>query len=197
MITPNVSEGLGPLLTLGYTTCMSSFSRNLTDRGIILSASPHKETDIRIDFFSQTQGRISCYANGAQRSKKRFMGSLEPTFHIEAILDRHPSGYTLRECRVHQSYFQMRRSLRHIQSAFYMTYICQKSLAFGQPNPDLFAILESGLSELCGDTPLNTILQKFEENYLDVEGIRPESPCRFSKLFEAYTGAILPALSYT
>ncbi len=176
---------------------MSSFSRNITDHGIILSALPHKETDIRIDLFSKTQGRITCYANGAQRSKKRFMGSLEPTFHIEAVLDRHPSGYTLRECRVQQSYFQMRRSLRHIQSAFYMTYICQKSLAFGQPNPDLFATLEAGLLGLCSDSPLDTTLQIFENNYLDVEGIRPERPGRFSQLFESYTGAILPTLSHT
>ncbi len=176
---------------------MSSFSRNLTDRGIILSTTPHRETDIRVDFFSKTQGRISCYANGAQRSKKRFMGSLETTFHIEAILDRHPSGYTLRECRVVQSYFQMRRSLRHIQSAFYMTYVCQKSLAFGQPNPELFDVLDNSLLALCQDTPLSEILHTFENNYLEVEGIQPERPGRFSQLFESYTGAILPSLSHT
>jgi DNA repair protein RecO len=176
---------------------VSTFSRNLTDKGIILSAAPHRETDIRVDFFSQTQGRITCYANGAQRSKKRFMGSLEPTFHIEAVLDRHPSGYTIRECRVHQSYFQMRRSLKHIQSAFYMTYVCQKSLAFGQPNPELFKVLDQGLSALCHDTPLAEILNTFESNYLDVEGIQPERPGRFSQLFESYTGAILPSLSHT
>jgi len=175
---------------------VSTFSRNLTDRGIILSATPHRETDIRVDLFSRTQGRISCYANGAQRSKKRFMGSLEPTFHIEAVLDRHPSGYTLRECRVHESYFQMRRSLRHIQSAFYMTYICQKSLAFGQPNPELFETLANGLTALCSDSPLSEILHAFETNYLEVEGIQPERPGQFSQLFESYTGAILPSMSH-
>ena len=183
---------LPPTPTLRYTTHVASFSRNITDHGIILGTNPHKETDIRVDLFSLSQGRISCYANGAQRSKKRFMGSLEPTFYIEATLDQHPSGYTLRECRVQNSYFLMRRSLRHIQSAFYMTYICQKSLAFGQPNPELFNTLAAGLTALCSNTPLSETLQAFENRYLEVEGIQPERPGQFSQLFEAYTGAILP-----
>lgn len=167
--------------------------RYAKDTGIILANHPYKERDSRIDLFSRELGRIHCYANGAQHSKRRFMGCLEPTFMVHVLLEKH-NGYTLRECKVANSHYALRRSLRHIQSAFYMLYICQKSLVFGQKNTALYDMLSHSLSALCQDTPLQTILSHFENQYLETEGIKPEGPISFSRAFESYTGATLPRL---
>ncbi|HLT29189.1 MAG TPA: DNA repair protein RecO, partial [Myxococcaceae bacterium] len=55
------------------------------DEALLLSAVDHGESDRVVTFLTRRHGRLSAFAAGARRSKRRFGGTLEPFMHLNIL----------------------------------------------------------------------------------------------------------------
>ncbi len=72
-------------------------TRELTEECIILRVVPYKEIDCIVTFFSQNRGKLSGFAFGGLKSKKRFLGTLEQFNHIVLTYQEYPGYISLKE----------------------------------------------------------------------------------------------------
>ena len=64
------------------TTSIAGFN----DSALVLRLEPRGESDLMVDLYTQSHGRLRVLAKGAKRSKKRFMGILLTGQHLEVEL---------------------------------------------------------------------------------------------------------------
>ena len=64
-------------------------SQVIDTEALILQRTPHSESDWIVSLFTDAVGRVSAFAPGARKSKKRYAGGLEP-FHNLSIRMRPP-----------------------------------------------------------------------------------------------------------
>ncbi len=50
----------------------------LSTNGFIIYAKKMNEADLLLSYITEDYGKITCFANNARKSKKRFLGKLEP-----------------------------------------------------------------------------------------------------------------------
>ena len=50
----------------------------LSTNGFIVYAKKMNEADMLLSYITEDYGKITCFANNARKSKKRFLGKLEP-----------------------------------------------------------------------------------------------------------------------
>lgn len=67
-------------------------------RALVLRRVPYRESDLIVEFLSESAGKVAAVARGARQSRRRFSGSLEP-FHTLRIGFENRPGRDLAELR--------------------------------------------------------------------------------------------------
>lgn len=162
--------------------------------GIILSTTPYFEKDKCIEVFTQPFGKQKFLCKGAQSTKSKWGGKIEPTYLAELHYYKGKSFLLLKEATIKQSFSGIRTDFNKISMAFYFVSIIKKSTSYNQPNPQLFTLLHYYLEALTKSEHLHQTKQNFETQFLQLEGVH-NPKLSFEHAFFDYTGQYAPSLT--
>ena len=158
-------------------------------KGFVIYAKKMNEADLLLSYITEDYGKITCFANNARKSKKRFLGKLEPAM-LTIIKFYEKPGMTLDilyEVDLVEDYKNLRKN---IDVYLFLTKLIEISRVLCQErdiNKNIFNLIRNiytGLNKLetlnsqdSKHTPLNSILLKYEiffiANLLKFTGIYP------------------------
>ncbi|MBL8952269.1 MAG: DNA repair protein RecO, partial [Myxococcaceae bacterium] len=95
------------------------------EESIVLSGVDYGEADRIVTLFTVGRGRLSAFAAGARKSKRRFPGALEPGTHLKArLVERRGDTYRLDAADVVSSFHHLRGDLGRIARSLYALELC-------------------------------------------------------------------------
>ncbi len=149
------------------------------DEALVLGTVDFGDADRIVTLFTRGHGRLSAFAAGARKSKKRFAGALEAGTHLTArLVTTHGDTCRLDGVDVIRSFHHVRDDLAHIARALYCLELCRELSRDNQPNDALFDALVHYLGLLDDKKAGPTSLIKFELDALQYTGFMPHfSPC--------------------
>jgi DNA repair protein RecO (recombination protein O) len=150
-----------------------------SDEALVVSVLDYGEADRLVTLFTRGHGRLSAFAAGARKSRRRFAGALEAGTHLTArLVERHGDTFRLDGVDVQQSFFHLREDLPRIARCLYALELCRELTRDAQPNEPLFDAVLSYLKALEAKQAGPTSLLKFELDALLHAGFMPRfSPC--------------------
>lgn len=149
------------------------------DQALVLSAVDFGEADRVVTLFTRAHGRLSAFAAGARKSRRRFAGALEAGTHLSARLVA-TRGDTCRldGVDVIKSFHRLRDDLPRIARALYCLELCRELTRDHQPHEALFDALAHYLGLLDENRAGPTSVLKFELDALQYTGFMPRfAPC--------------------
>ena len=121
-----------------------------TTDAVILRIVDHGEGHRIVELLSPDRGLLRAFAPGAQRSRRRFGGALEPTHAVRATLRLRPGRdlATLDEATVTGAHPGIRADLGAFARASVMVELVRALVKDGEAQPALHALLVAGLDAL-------------------------------------------------
>jgi DNA repair protein RecO (recombination protein O) len=161
----------------------------LSTKGFIVYSKKMNEADLLLSYITEDYGKITCFANNARKSKKRFLGKLEPAMLTNIKFYEKP-GMTLDilyETDIVEDYQNLRKN---IDIYLFLNKLIEVSRILCQErdnNKNIFYLiknifksldkLESENTQRRQPVSLNTVLLKYEiyfiSNLLKFIGIYP------------------------
>lgn len=144
------------------------------EEALVLSTIDYGEADRLVTLFTRGRGKVTAFAAGARKSKRRFAGALEPFTLLKARLcERRGDTYRLDGVDVEAGYWEVRRQLPLIARALYCVELCRELVRDREPHPELFELLAAYLAKLDRREAGPTSLLAFELEALSFAGLRP------------------------
>lgn len=149
------------------------------DQALVLSAVDFGEADRIVTLFTRGHGRLSAFAAGARKSKRRFAGALEAGTHLNAqLVSTRGDTCRLDGVDVIKSFHKLREDLPRIARALYCLELCRELTRDHQPHEALFDALAHYLGLLDEARAGPTSVIKFELDALQYTGFMPHfAPC--------------------
>lgn len=145
-----------------------------SEEAVVLSVVDYGEADRIVTLLTREHGRISAFAAGARKSKRRFAGALEPsTFLRVQLVERRGSMLRLDSVDIVASHPRLRADLPLIARALYCVELARELTRDQEPAPELFALLVQYLSALDARQAGPTSLIAFELTALEHAGLMP------------------------
>lgn len=118
------------------------------DEGIVLFKRAYGESDRIVRIFTLTSGKVAAIAKGANKSRKRFMNTLEPFSHIAVeYFDKHGAGMVrIENAHIIETNQGIERSLKQACVAGFLTEFVDRLTKEREGNPSLFSLLKAALS---------------------------------------------------
>jgi DNA repair protein RecO (recombination protein O) len=150
-----------------------------SDEAVVLGTVDFGEADRIVTLFSRNHGRLSAFAAGARKSKRRFAGALEAGTHLTArLVTTRGDTHRLDGVDVIKSFHKLRDDLSFIARALYCLELCRELTRDHQPHEPLFDALVHYLGQLDERKAGPTSLIKFELDALQYTGFMPRfAPC--------------------
>lgn len=154
-------------------------SLRIVDEALVLSCVDYGEADRIVTLFTRDRGRLSAFAAGARKSKRRFAGALEAGTHLKAqLVERRGEVFRLDGVDVVQSFHRLRDDLPRIARLLYCLELIRELTRDHEPHAALFDGLRDYLKKLDAKEAGPTSLLLFELDALAQAGFMPKfSPC--------------------
>lgn len=150
------------------------------EEAVVLACLDYGDADRMVTLFTRGRGRLTAFAAGARKSKRRFAGALELGTHLKAQLVERRGGDTCRldGTDIVASFYQLRGDLPRIARALYCLELCRELTRDHEPHAALFDCLLAYLKALDARQAGPTSLIQFELDALRLTGFMPRfSPC--------------------
>ncbi|MDQ3263379.1 MAG: DNA repair protein RecO [Myxococcota bacterium] len=145
-----------------------------TDRAFVLGALDYGDADRVVTLFTLGRGKMTAFAAGARKSKRRFAGALEPCTLIKAqLVSRRGTTFRLDSVDIERTHHALRGDLALISRALYCAELCRELLREEEAQPELFSLLEDYLAALEARAAGPTSLLAFELRALAIAGLMP------------------------
>ncbi|MBL8924583.1 MAG: DNA repair protein RecO [Myxococcaceae bacterium] len=146
---------------------------------LVLSSVDYGEADRIVTLFTRERGRLSAFAAGARKSKRRFAGALEAGTHLKARLaERRGETLRLDGVDIVQSFHRLRDDLPRIARLLYCLELIRELTRDHEPHTALFDGLRDYLVKLDAKEAGPTSLLLFELDALAQAGFMPSfTPC--------------------
>src|SRR3954469_25355902 len=109
---------------------------------VVLSTVDYGEADRGVPLFTLGRGKLTAFAAGARKSKRRFAGALEPFTLVRAQLcERRGDTFRLDGVDVETGFYAVRDDLPRIARALYCVELCRELTRDREPHPQLFSLL--------------------------------------------------------
>ena len=130
----------------------------------------------RVVVLLTANGRLSAFAHGARKSRRRFGGALEPFTTIEMRLDtrRRGSMPTLASATARRPRLEISRGLDTIALAAYVAELGAAVAPEGDPAPELMVLVEAALDRLVVAAASVTLRRAYELRLIGDLGYRPQ-----------------------
>ncbi len=143
------------------------------DRAIVLSAIDYGDADKVVQLLTRDRGRVSAFAAGARKSRRRFQGKLEPcTLLAVHLAERSSAMLRLDGAEVIESFHQLRANLPTLARALYALELSRELAREQAPQSELFECLATHLESLCASAGAPQTL-RFELSALRHVGLMP------------------------
>ncbi len=144
------------------------------EQAVVLSSVDYGEADRLVTLFTRERGKITAFAAGARKSKRRFAGALEPFTLIRAQLcERRGDTFRLDGADIQASFHRVRDELSLIARAMYCVELCRELTRDREPHPQLFERLVEYLELLQQRAAGPSSLIAFELDALAQAGLMP------------------------
>ncbi|MCX5741224.1 MAG: DNA repair protein RecO [Proteobacteria bacterium] len=145
------------------------------DLGIVLRATPLRESDLLVVLYTETHGRVSAVARGARKSQRRFAVTLSSLVLARYQLGRRPRGdvWGLESGEVVREWTQLAFDMASHAHAGYAAELVGALLPAESPEPTVLPLVTSLWDSLVTNGPSPAALRAFELALMDVIGQRP------------------------
>lgn len=149
------------------------------EQAVVLSTLDYGEADRLVTLFTRGRGKLTAFAAGARKSRRRFAGALEPFMLLRArLVERRGDTYRLDWVEVEAGFFGARAELALIARALYALELCRELTRDREPHPQLFELLIEYLGALDQQRAGPSSLIAFELSALASAGLMPRfAPC--------------------
>lgn len=145
-----------------------------TDRAVVLSTVDYGDADRIVTLFTHSRGKLSAFAAGARKSKRRFAGALEPGTLVRAqLVERRGTTVRLDSVDIERAFQGLRSDLALISRALYCLELCRELVRDAEPHEALFETLVEYLGRLEAKKAGPTSLIAFELVALQFAGLMP------------------------
>jgi len=134
------------------------------------------EADKIVSLFTRQAGRLRAVASGAQRTKSRYGGTLEPLSYIRLWLFERENRDLLRvnSAELLESFFDMQKDYRCQVAAHYIVEVCERLLPERELNERAFRLLLAALRGLKHSGEVDRPLLYFNYWLLRLSGFLPD-----------------------
>jgi DNA repair protein RecO (recombination protein O) len=145
------------------------------EHAILLRSEDSGEADRRIALLGEEHGLLWVTARGARRSKKRFVGLLEPFTRGLFRLGRRKRTIYLEGVELQGRRDRIPGDLGRFYLASYLCELTSRALRVGSPAPEVFALLREHLDELQESSAVLHLRWRalFEADLLEIQGLFP------------------------
>lgn len=148
---------------------------------IVLKTIRHLDGDLIVHGLSSEGTKMSFFAKGAAKSRRRFAGGvLEPLHYIEVTYrdkyqrDEDPL-FTLLEAQVVREFLKIREDYDRIEMAIYFVKTIHRLTGHGLvESPDIFNLLGNALAALESSNDLSKLRLAFDLKLLAGQGVLPD-----------------------
>jgi DNA repair protein RecO (recombination protein O) len=145
-----------------------------SDEALVLSTVDYGEADRLVTLLTREHGKLTAFAAGARKSKRRFAGALEPYMRLRVqLVETRGATVRLDSADIVAGFYAARADLPLIARALYAVELCRELTRDHEPHPELFALLEGYLHKLDAKEAGPTSLLAFELSALAHAGLMP------------------------
>src|SRR5688572_23140071 len=144
------------------------------EQAVVLSTVDYGDADRLVTLFTQTRGKLTAFAAGARKSKRRFAGALEPATLVTAqLVERRSDTFRLDSVDIQRGFYGLRGDLPRIARALYVVELARELVRDNEPHPELFRDVVAYLEALDAGKAGPTSLIAFELTALAGAGFMP------------------------
>ncbi len=144
------------------------------EQALVLGTVDYGEADRLVTLFTRGAGKLTAFAAGARKSRRRFAGALEPCTWLRAhLVERQSATLRLDGVDVVRTFSGLRSDLSRIGRALYVVELCRELVRDREPHPELFDLTGAWLGTLEEGAAGPTSLIAFELEALSLAGLRP------------------------
>lgn len=146
-----------------------------TTPAVILRRVDYGDYDYILTLLTPDYGKVSVLAKNAKKSVKRFAGSLELFYQVEAVIRQGVKLSFLEEITIENTYMTLRSDIVKAAYASYWSEILVQWLESGTPQNEIFHLLIFCLGQLDAASRLPAELSVlFQMKFLALTGFLPE-----------------------
>lgn len=146
----------------------------LATEAVVLGVVDYGDADRIVTLLTESRGKVSAFAAGARKSKRRFVGALEPfTVLGTRLLERRGDLFFLASATVVEAHAGLREDLGRIAHAGHATELCRELTRDREPQLELYGRLRGYLAALAGEPARPEDLLAFELAALGDTGVAP------------------------
>ena len=147
-----------------------------SSEGIILKRADFGEADRLITIFTKNKGKILSLAKGIRRIESRRAGNVELLNKVKLFFAQSKSLPILTEAESVQTYKNIKKDLKKVGYAYYLTELVDQFFHDREENYKTFDLLSEALDNLdrINNPKSETIVRAFELKILSLAGYRPQ-----------------------
>jgi DNA repair protein RecO (recombination protein O) len=142
---------------------------------VMLNTFDYGESDRIISFYTNEIGKLRGIAKGARRSRRRFVGNLEPLSRVRLLFFYNPKTELVRieDSTLIDGFPNLKSDIERLSAGSYLLELTSEMTREGQTNPALFELLTGFLRLLDRGGAQVPILRFFEIRLLKIVGYMP------------------------
>ncbi len=145
-----------------------------TTPAIVIRRADYSDYDRMITLFSPEMGRIDAIARGCRRPKSPLINAVEPFTSGEFQLFAHKERFSLEQCQISDSYFELRSDYDRLCHGVYWLKLLDDAILPDTTAPELFITTLRALAHLnYGELPPALVTMAFEMHFMALNGLSP------------------------
>lgn len=142
---------------------------------LVIRRADYSDYDRMVTLFSPEYGRIDAIARGCRRPKSPLVNAVEPFTSGEFQLYAHKDRFTLEQCQISESFFDLRSDYDRLCHGVYWLKLLDMTLLPDVPAPELFMITLRALAHLnYGELPPEMVTMAYEMHFMALNGYAPQ-----------------------
>lgn len=147
---------------------------SLSTPALVIRRSDYSDYDRMVTLFSPMHGRIDAIARGCRRPKSPLLNACEPFTSGEFQLYQKGERFTLEQCQISESFYELRTDYDRLQHGVYWLKLLDASVMPDVPMENLFLITLQALAHLnYSDLPTEMLTMAFEMHLMAQLGYAP------------------------
>lgn len=147
---------------------------SLTTSALVIRRADYSDYDRMVTLFSPDMGRVDAIARGCRRPKSPLVNVVEPFTSGEFQLYRHRDRFSLEQCQISDSYFELRADYDRLRHGAYWLRLLDTAILPDTPAPELFITTLRALAHLnYGELPPELVTFAFEAHFMRLMGLSP------------------------
>ena len=134
--------------------------------GLVLRRADYSDYDRMVTIFSPEMGRVDAIARGCRRPKSPLVNAVEPFTSGEFQLYQHKDRYSLEQCQISDSYYELRSDYDRLRHGVYWLRLLDMAVLPDTPAPELAHLNY-------GELPPELVTFAFEAHFMRLMGLSP------------------------